>query len=82
MPRWPDSGKTPLALLRTKAGLSREEASVKMGVGIATLGRYESGVNDVPMGIAEKMATIYRAPFDDIRAAISETKEAELALAE
>jgi transcriptional regulator with XRE-family HTH domain len=77
MPRWPESEKTQLALIRSKAGFSREEASVRIGVGIATLGRYESGINDVPMGIAEKMAVIYCVPFDDIRAAIAKIAKEE-----
>lgn len=73
MPRWTDEQRTPLARLRSQAGLSRNEASVKLGVGFNTLGRYESGMNDVPMGIAEKMATLYGVPFDAIRAAVAET---------
>ena len=73
MPRWTDADRTPLAAIRAKSGLSRNEAAVILDVGLTTLARYESGTNDVPMGVAEKMATIYRVPFDDIRAAVAET---------
>jgi hypothetical protein len=44
-----------------------------MGIGLTTLGRYELGTNDVPMGIAEQMAKLYGIPFDAIRAAAAET---------
>ena len=74
MARWDDSERTPLALLRAKAALSRNEAAVKMEVGLTTLARYENGINDVPMGVAEQMATLYDVPFEEIRAAVLETK--------
>jgi hypothetical protein len=77
MPRWTDSDRTPLAILRTRAGLSRNEAAVKMTVGLATLGRYELGINDVPMGIAERMATLYGVSFDEIRMAVAKMKDNE-----
>lgn len=73
MPRRVDANRTPLGRLRAKTGLSRNEAAVILGVGLTTLARYETGVNDVPMGIAEKMATLYRVPFEEVRAAVSET---------
>ena len=74
MPRWTDENRTPLAKLRSKAGLSRNQASVKLDIGVNTLGRYESGINDVPMGIAEQMAALYGVTFDELRAAVAETK--------
>jgi transcriptional regulator with XRE-family HTH domain len=73
MPRWPDTEKTPLALLRTQAGLSRNEAAVKLSIGFATLGRYETGIGDISVSLAEKMANLYNVPFDNIRAAIADT---------
>jgi hypothetical protein len=48
-----------------------------LDIGVNTLGRYESGINDVPMGLAEKMASLYNVPFDDIRAAIADTAKGE-----
>jgi hypothetical protein len=48
-----------------------------MSIGVNTLGRYETGSNDVPMGIAERMAVIYGVPFEDVRVAVSETRQAE-----
>jgi transcriptional regulator with XRE-family HTH domain len=73
MPRWTDEKRTPLAKLRAKANLSRNQASVMLDIGVNTLGRYEIGSNDVPMGIAEKMATIYGVKFEEIRIAIADT---------
>ena len=77
MPRWTDADRTPLATLRAKRGLSRNEAAVQLSVGLTTLGRYELGANDVPMGVAEQMATLYGVTFDEIRAAVAETKVKE-----
>ena len=74
MPRWTDENRSPLAKLRAKANLSRNQASVMMDIGVNTLGRYETGSNDVPMRIAEKMATIYGVSFEEIRVAVVETK--------
>ena len=74
MPRWTDADRTPLAVLRAKGGLSRNEAAVKLNVGLTTLGRYEIGANDVPMGVAEQMATLYGVTFDEVRAAVAETQ--------
>jgi hypothetical protein len=68
MPRWTDEeDRSPLARLRAKAEPSRNRASVMIDIGVNTLGRYESGFNDVPMGIAEKTATIYGVPFEDVK---------------
>ena len=53
--------------------LSRNEAAVRLHVGVTTLARYENGANDVPMGIAEKMAILYQVPFDAIREAVTQT---------
>ena len=39
-----------------------------------TLYRYESGKTDIPLGVAENMASLYSVPFDDIRRAAKETK--------
>jgi hypothetical protein len=48
-----------------------------MDIGLTTLGRYELGTNDVPMGIAEQMATLYKVPFDKIRGAVAGTKNGD-----
>ena len=77
MPRWMDEERKPLARLRAKAGLSQTEASVKLGTSITTLVRYESGASDLSIKLAEQMATLYGVTFDDIRAAIAETKSKE-----
>lgn len=65
----------PLATIRKTAGLSRNAAAVYLGIGLTTLTRYENGDNDVPFGIGEKMAVLYKTLFENIRNAIRETKE-------
>lgn len=65
---------TPLAQVRINAGLSRENAAGILNVTMMTLTRYELGKTDVPIGVAEEMATLYSVPFDNIRNAIRETK--------
>nr|WP_315101228.1 helix-turn-helix transcriptional regulator [uncultured Fretibacterium sp.] len=74
MPRWTEADRTPLASLRANAYLSRNEAAVRLHVGVTTLARYENGANDVPMGVAEKMAILYQVPFDAIREAVARTQ--------
>ena len=65
----------PLAVIRKAAGFSRNAAAVYLGIGLTTLTRYENGDNDVPFGIGEKMAVLYKTLFENIRNAIRETKE-------
>ena len=74
MPRWTDEDRTPLARLRSGTGLSRNRAAVDLNISSNTLWRYEAGENDVPMGVAEKMATLYGVAFDEVRAAVTETQ--------
>ena len=75
MPRWSDENRTPLARLRTKAGFTREEASAILRIVTMTLYRYEIGKNDIPLGLAEDMSVLYNVSFDELRAAVKETKE-------
>ena len=72
MPRWADEERKPLAKLRAKAGLSQTEASVKLGISITTLVRYESGTHDLSIRLGEQMAVLYGVTFDEIRAAVTE----------
>ena len=76
MPRWNDEDRTMLAKIRSKADLSMERAAILMDITGRTLARYENGVTDVPMGIAEQMARLYKVSFEDIRQAILATKKA------
>ena len=69
MPRWTNSDRTPLAILRANAGLSRTQASVLLDVALNTLGRYETGQSELPLDVAEDMAILYKIPFDEIRTA-------------
>jgi len=74
MPRWTDAGRKPLAKLRANADLSQTEASVKLGISITTLVRYESGAHDLSIKLGEQMASLYGVTFEEIRAAVAETK--------
>ena len=76
MARWNDEDRSPLAMLRVKAGYTQAEASVKMHLGMISLARYENGINDVTFGIGEQMANLYKVPFEAIRQAVIATKEA------
>ena len=77
MARWADSDRTPLAQIRANTGISGEKAAAQLGIVMATLYRYENGVTDIPLGVAENMATLYQIPFDEIREAARATKEAK-----
>ena len=66
---------TPLSQLRVNAGFSREKAAHILNIVMMTLYRYEHGINDIPLGIAENMASLYKVPFNDIREAAKATKE-------
>ena len=75
MARWSNNDRTALGILRNNAGLSREAAATTMNLSLSTFIRYETGESDIPMGIAELMAILYRVPFDEIRNAIQNVKE-------
>ena len=75
MGRWKPEDRTPLALLRSKAGFTREQAAVIMQIGGSTLANYERGLNDISFGIGEKMAELYNVSFEAIRQAVSDTKK-------
>ncbi len=75
MSRWTDKDRTPLETIRANAGFTREDAANILKIVMMTLYRYESGKNDIPLGIAENMATLYKVPFDKIREAAKATKE-------
>ena len=73
MSRWTDEDRTPLALVRADAGFSMEKAAVEVGIASRTLARYEYGISDITMRIAEKLAEIYNVPFEKIRKAVKDT---------
>ena len=75
--RWKDEERKPLALLRAKAGFSAEKAAALLGVVMMTLYRYERGLAEIPLSIAEKMSDLYRVPFDEIRLAVKNTPKKE-----
>ena len=75
MPRWPKENKNPLGKIRTDAGYSREKAAATMNISLSTMIRYENGITDIPIGIAEAMAMLYRVPFETLRDTIKEMKK-------
>jgi len=75
MPRWPKENKNPLGKIRTEAGYSREKAASAMNISLSTMIRYETGVTDIPIGIAEEMSILYKVPFETLRSTIKEMKE-------
>ena len=77
MPRWTNDTRSPLGSIRANAGYSRENAAAAMKLSLSTMVRYESGSSDIPVGVAEEMAVLYRVSFDNIRDAIKATKEAK-----
>ncbi|MDR1377458.1 MAG: helix-turn-helix domain-containing protein [Synergistaceae bacterium] len=74
MPRWTDKNRNPLGKLRSGAGLSQAEVSVKLGIGIHSVVRYESGISDLTIRLAEQMSALYGVPFEEIRKAVAETE--------
>ena len=76
MPRWTKSDRSPLGNLRAEAGYSRETIASILDLSLSTVVRYETGATDIPMGIADDMASLYKVPFDTLREAVKATKEA------
>jgi transcriptional regulator with XRE-family HTH domain len=74
MPRWSKSDRSPLGNLRAEAGFSRETVASTLNLSLSTMVRYETGSSDIPIGIAEDLAVLYKVPFDTLREAIKETK--------
>lgn len=75
MPRWKQEDLSVLANLRNRSGLSREKAAVLMNISGLTLARYENGISDVPMRIADKMTRLYGVQIEEIRNAIINMKK-------
>ncbi|MBQ6739075.1 MAG: helix-turn-helix transcriptional regulator [Synergistaceae bacterium] len=75
MARWNNADRTPLARLRANAGFSAEKAAPLLGTIMMTLYRYEKGISELPLSVAEKMASLYAVPFDEIRLAARQTKK-------
>ena len=68
--RWPDDGKTPLAILR--GDITIEKAAVAMNITSRTLLRYEHGQTDVPMKTVDKMMRLYHVSLEQIYQALNE----------
>ena len=73
--RWKPEDRTPLALLRFKAGFTREQAAVIMQISNSTLANYERGIKDISFLTGEKMADLYNVSFEDIHQAAVETRK-------
>ncbi|MBR2209249.1 MAG: helix-turn-helix transcriptional regulator [Synergistaceae bacterium] len=74
MPRWPKENKNALARIRTDAGYSRDKVAMYLKISLSTLIRYENCTTDIPIGIVEDMAVLYKVPFETLRNAIKEVK--------
>lgn len=72
---WRLEDLSPLAAVRSKAGLSREEAAVKLRISGRTLAFYENGKRDFSLALCEDMAELYNVPFEIIRQAAKKSKE-------
>ena len=75
MPRWTNADRTPLAVIRANAGLSRTQAATLLDIALNTLGRYETGQGELPLDIAEDMAILYKVSFDEIRTACASVRK-------
>ena len=76
MPRWSKDNMSPLGQMRVNAGYSREALAAVLNISLSTVLRYETGVTDIPLGVAEDLSTIFNVAFDEIRDAAKATKEA------
>lgn len=74
MARWSDANRKPLAIIRANAGFSAEKAAALLGIAMLRLYRYENGIVDLPVSLAEKMTLLYNVPFDEIRIAVKNTE--------
>ena len=77
MPRWNTEKLSALAKLRNNKGLSREKAAVLMDISGLTLARYENGITDLPMRIADKMTKLYDVGIEEIKNAVINMKESD-----
>lgn len=57
---------TELAAIRSKLGITRNDAACYFRMSLETLRRYENGGVSLPLEIADAMADYYGVPFDDI----------------
>lgn len=58
--------KLTLKAARTNKGLSREEASKLIGIGVDTLGNYERGITYPDIPILKKIEKVYNIEYKDI----------------
>ena len=75
--KWDKAERTPLGVLRFNAGFTREALASTLGLSLSSVVRYENGASDIPIGVAEAMAVVLNVPFDTLRDAIKQTKEAK-----
>ena len=76
MPRWtPEMQTSELAALRSRQGITRNDAAHEFKLSLETLRRYENGGVSLPMEIAEAMTVYYGVPFEDIRKAAREARQ-------
>ena len=75
MPRWLEENRSALAKIRSRKGLSIEKAAVSMDITSRTLARYENGITDLPMRIANKMTKLYDVGIEEIKNAVINMEE-------
>lgn len=58
--------KLTLKAARVNAGLSRQQAGLRIGVGPSTLGNYERGESFPTVPILKKIEQIYGIPYENL----------------
>ncbi len=52
--------------VRIKRGITQEEASIRSGIPISTLRKYEQGVTDISGSALVKLAKLYKVTSDEL----------------
>lgn len=72
---------TKLAYLRKKKGLTQDEMAKILAIGLSTYNQYENLQRGIPFQIAEKIASMFDIPVDEIflpiKFTVSKTKTAK-----
>lgn len=55
-----------IRLLRGRSGLTQAQAAAEIGVSVATLSRYESGIRGIPLHHLQGMARLYGVELETV----------------
>lgn len=55
-----------LANERQKRKYTQEDMALKLGIGVSTYCQYETGSRNVPLAIAEQIASLFKMPVNDL----------------